>query len=573
MSVTIPLLTTIPSSTAMNESEYNTAWNTLLSELDPYANAANALAAGVEANAADAEAAVAELASAEWVSGSFAKGDVRWSPADYLNYRCKNAGSRTIDPAADPTNWALQTKTGAGGSDTTSSAVDITLTSTSGRLQIIAMTAAEKKVIQPAANTLQIGAPIFVYKNTGTYRFSVHKNGGGFLCYVNPGQVVMTHCSDISSGAGVWSVSGQDVGNIYGGNTAEVINAADSRYLAVAMLTSTKAVCAFVNNSTTYLEAVVLNYGSASGVAVTVNGEASKNVSIAAQTSSQVTVVYQTTAGVTKGYVLDISGSSFTPGAVKQIDGTTGGAGTALTALSATQLLCVYQNSSGGAPRERVLDISASAITESAQVTADATTANADHLYVGKVSSSKSLVAFRSTAASTVWLRLQSITGSVPAPTGSAVNVTLPGGIANSQFGVAILSADRAAVVQVTDRTYGDILITVVDISGLSPVILSHKLIHVGLYTGGAHISACKIDSNTIYASWLGGESLGIDAIKITVCGDDLISVSEVAPKLFSSVSSAAGYLSCASLDATHVMHVCRNSSTYLSAKTIELAA
>ncbi len=569
MSVTIPLLTTIPSSSTMNESEYNASWNTLLSELDPYASAANALAAGVEANAADAEAAVAALASAKWVSGSFVEGDVRWSPTNYLNYRCKNTGSRTIDPAADPTNWALLTKTGAGGSDTASSAVDITLTSTSGRLQVISMTAPGKKVTQPAANTLQTGAPVFVYKNTGTYRFSVHKNGGGFLCYVNPGQVVSTHCSDISSGAGVWHISGQNVDQIYGGNDAEVLTAVGAGYAAVAMLTATKAVCAYRNISTTRLEVVVLNFGSASGSSVEVNAEASVDISIDAQTSNQATVVYKTSTGVTKGYVIDISGSTPTPGAVRTIDSGTGGNGTSIAALSSTQLLCLYQGSASGTPRERILDISASTIAESSEVAADSTAAFGTYLSVKKVSASKALVCFKNSATKTPLMRLQTITGSVPAPSGSVITVAPPGTPPSTYLGLAVVSSGRAVLIQGVERTYADMLISLIDISGSSPVLLANKMLSPGTFAD-ANFDATRLGTSSVYLTWQETTAFGVRGLVITISEDDRIIEGVVSDKLEPGVSNR---LACAAMDATHVMQVCGNADTYLSAKTLEIAA
>jgi len=85
----------------------------------PFGQELNALAAWERVTAAnvfsDATSAASSAASAMaangaanvWVSGTYAAGDVRWSPIDYKSYRCKNAGSRTIDPSLDPTNWAL----------------------------------------------------------------------------------------------------------------------------------------------------------------------------------------------------------------------------------------------------------------------------------------------------------------------------------------------------------------------------------------------------------------------------------------------------------------------------------
>ena len=412
-----------------------------------------------------------------------------------------------------------------------------------------------------------------MYKNTGTYRFAVHKNGGGFLCYVNPSQVVAVHCSDISTGAGVWHVSGNDIDQIYGGNTAEVLNAVNSTYLAVAMLSSTKAICAFKNNSTTYLNAVILNYRSSSGAPSAINAEASFDISIAAQTNAQATVVYKTSSGVTKGYVLDISGNTIVPGSVATIDATAGGSGTAIDALSATQLLCLYQNASAGTPRERVLDISASAITPSAEVVADATTSASVYYKVKKISSSKALVAFRDSSNNVLKIRLQTITGSVPAPAGSVTTMGPPGTSYGSMFGLVILSATRALLAHAVDRTYADIMISLFDISGASsPVLLRNKLLRVGLVSS-ADIYAAKLDANTVYATWTGGGSVGVDAMTVKITSDDQIIVGAVADKLEPSVTASSGYLSCDALDGTHVMQVCRNSATYLSAKTIEVAS
>lgn len=572
MVMTVDTITADPDSSVPEtfNAQADLAWAQLRERI-PQMNAQTEYVAGL---AAGVEAAAESVSVAKWVSGSYTEGNVAWSPTDFLNYRCKNTGSRTIDPALDPTNWQLLTKTNPGGSDATSSAVDIALTSASGRLQIISMTASSKKVTMPSASTLNKGAPVFVFQNAGQYRFAVHKYGGAFLCYVNPGQVVALHCSDISSGAGVWQVSGEAIDQTYSGNSAEVINAVDSRYISVAMLSSTKAICCFRNNSTTYLNAVIVNYGSASGTPAAVNAEASLDISVAAQASNQATVVYKTSTGATKGYVLDISGNTIMPGTVATIDATTGGSGTAIAALSSTQLLCVYQGSAASTPKERILDISGSAITPSAEVATDgATNCAATYLRVGKISSSKALVCFRNDTGKKIQARLQSVTVSTPAPTGTLLDfAAMPGTSPSLLFGLVILSTTRALVVTGIDRTYGDVMIFLLDISGTTPSILRNKTIRVGA-SGSLDITATKIDANTAYASWTGGGSLGIDGITVRATNDDNIIVSTVADKLEASVAVSNGYLDVTALDGTHILQVCRNSSSYLSAKVLELAA
>jgi hypothetical protein len=76
---------------------------------------------------------------------------------------------------------------GFSGATTTSSAVDITLTSASTQVQSVEMTASDKSVILPDATTLTTkGFPIFVIANTGFYPFSVKNNGGYILTTIQP---------------------------------------------------------------------------------------------------------------------------------------------------------------------------------------------------------------------------------------------------------------------------------------------------------------------------------------------------------------------------------------------------
>lgn len=566
-----PLREPLPDSFTQTKDEFNDAFNRFFEDLPAFGAQISSVGVEVSDMGANALAAVAELANAAWVSGAtYAIGDVSWSLIDHLSYRRKTAGAGTTDPSNDPTNWALQTATSTGGSDTTSSAVDITLTSTSGRLQVITMTASSKKVTLPAATGLRKGAPVYVIENAGLYRFALHKNGGAFICYVKPGQVVALGCSDNSTSAGVWQVSGQNIESVFDGNDPVVLNGVDSRSIAAAMLTATKAVCAYVNNATGRVNVVVVNFGSASGSPTEINAEASKDVCIAAQTSSQVTVVYKTSSGATKGYVVDISGNTATPGAVATIDASATSNGTALAALSSTQLLCAYHDAGA---KERVLDIASSAITPSGEVTADATAADgtAAGTRAEKITASKAIYCFRANSKA-IQARLQSISGSTPAPTGSVLQITAPGTITSLDYGVVVVSTTRAIIAQPLDRIYGDLMVTLLDISGLSPVILRNKIFDVGLIAS-ANISAVKLGANDVYVSWTGAASSGVDAMPIKITSDDQLILGQVAERLEPNVTAAAGYMACAALDSTHIMQLSRNASTFLSAKVVEIAA
>lgn len=565
-----------PNLMEMSSEEFELSTATFVAEIPPFGKSLNQFGQEMQQIGADAEAAVEALASAVWVSGtSYTTGQVRYDPVDFFNYRRKTNGAGTTPPRNDPTNWALLTKTTNGGSDTVSSAVDITLTSTGGRLQVITMTAANKKVKLPNATQLEKGAPVRVIRNSGQYRFPVTDNAGAFLCNIQPGQVVAFGCSDTSTAAGVWAISGDALNKLYDGNAPEVINNVDSRYIAVVMITPTKAVCAYKNNTSGFLEVVVLNFGSDSGDPVQITSEAVRNISIAAQSSSQVTVVYQQTANSNvKGYVIDISGNTPTPGAVASIHTAAAGTpeGTGLTALSATQLLCTYCAGSVQV-QERILDITGNAISGiSNAVNADSTSTGYIYQYPRKITASKALVAFVGTSGQVV-MRLQSITGSIPAPTGTVLTITPPGVGVESAFGVIILSSLRAAIVKPIDRDYGGLAIYLVDISGVTPIFLTGKQIQLDLAVANTHAYATKIDANRIYVTWAGGFSGGVDALEITITNDDKIIIGEVSPRQEQGITSTSGYLACDALDAAHVMQVVRNSSGFLSAKTIEIGS
>ena len=572
----VPLFSTpLPDPLQQTSEEFESSTTTMVSELNPRFAAANTQAAEVNAMALNAESAVAELANTVWVSGTtYAAGNVRYSPVDFYVYRRKTAGAGTTDPSLDTTNWALQTKTSAGGSDTTSSAVDITLTATSGRLQIVAMTAPNKNVYTPAATTLSKGAHVFVIKNAGLYRFAVRKNGGVFLTYINPGQVIAFGCSDISTSAGVWAVSGDALSNIYDGNSAEVLNAVGSRFIAVAMLSATKAICAYKNDTSTFLEAVILNFGSASGTPLAITSEAVRNISIAAQTSSQATVVYQQTANSNiKGYVLDVSGSTITPGTVAAIQTTagTGAEGTALCALTSTKLLLVYLVSGATTLQERILDISGSAITAGTAATADSTTVISLYMGIKRVSDTKALAASMASSGQ-IQLRLQAISGSTPSATGSVLSLAAIGTTPQVAFGLCVLSDTRAIVIRSIDRLYGDIAVYIIDISSTTPVLVTIKQLSVGLTGVSAHISAAKLDSNRVHVTFAGAFSLGADGLTLTITSDDRVVVGQINERLEPTITSSFGFLACDALDSSHVMQVCRNASTFLSAKTLEIS-
>ena len=65
----------------------------------------------------------------------------------------------------------------------------------------------------------------------------------------------------------------------------------------------------------------------------------------------------------------------------------------------------------------------------------------------------------------------------------------------------------------------------------------------------------------------------GVQTCALPISSDDKIVVLPVADQIEPSVSASPGYLAADALDSTHVVQLCRNASTYLSAKVVEIAA
>lgn len=87
--------------------------NTVAGEVNT--NATNAATSETNA-AASAAAAAASSGATIWVSGTtYAIGDVRFSPINFISYRRTTTGGGTTDPSLDTTNWASLSATASAG--------------------------------------------------------------------------------------------------------------------------------------------------------------------------------------------------------------------------------------------------------------------------------------------------------------------------------------------------------------------------------------------------------------------------------------------------------------------------
>jgi hypothetical protein len=114
---TITALTAVPSAPATYSADYdafNAAIVTMASEMNTLADYRAIHDPIVEIDGLAAASIAAQSGEpAIWVTGTtYARGDVRWSPTNYLDYVRLTAGAGSTDPATDSTNWQLVTGTG-----------------------------------------------------------------------------------------------------------------------------------------------------------------------------------------------------------------------------------------------------------------------------------------------------------------------------------------------------------------------------------------------------------------------------------------------------------------------------
>lgn len=460
---TIPEFNKLPNTQTMTEAEYNDAWNTTHSQLNPWGAAANALGAEVEQNAANAAAAVEGLANAVWVSGSpYTVGQVRYSPIDLLNYRRKTNGAGTIDPSIDTTNWALLTKTSNGGAEQQSSATDITLTSNSLRVQSITMTAALKHVILPAPGTLQTGL-VFVVKNSGNYRFGIRNNAGKLIARVDVGAVVVLSLVDTVTDKWAAMSNSQSTATAVAG-LMEVVNAATSSVFRVTRLSDTTALAAYWNGSNAKLVHLTdeLDGTVTAGTPVTVTGTSSNSFDIVALSATEAVFVHRV-GTATQSIVITVSGTvPSIGGSPGTIDASSSVTSMKLIKVSATRAHVVYVVSVN--IYARVIDIGGGITSPGSQ--SGSKSATAGEISKCAISETQVMVTFKASSG-TIKTIIYNISGTTTTPATEFTTAT----VTTVNYHVTLLINATTGVVIYDSSSTGadkDLTISLFDIAGSS---------------------------------------------------------------------------------------------------------
>ena len=444
-----------------------------------------------------------------------------------------------------------------GGSTTTTSAVDVTLTATSTRLQVVNMTASGMSVILPDATTLSLGGALFVIAATG-YPLTIKDGAGTVLQAVGSGQKVMLFLSDTSTAAGVWAAGVFPYyGNQIAPTTSNILTSVACSQTCVTALSSTVAVVVS-SEGTPVLGARVLSIQG--GVVVVGPGT---NFSVAAYpntpmltalSATKALCVYTEAAIALQAVVLDVSGMTVIPGSPQAVAASAHYAGD-LVMLTSTKALCTFSPASGTA-KAVVLDVSGTTITPGSITPFGS--AIGTSVRSCALSPSKALcVYYDQTNALNKGIVLD-ISGSSVIP---GLPITLAG-ISNQAYAVAALSATQAMLVYGTVTTLNPGA-KILDVSGTtitpgastnlssmacavySVTTLSPTRVLMQTYTNAAVYGRYAQVIDVIGTSVLGGQPLQVTPLT----GSDVTVSALSATKAITVYPGASSYLNANILD------------------------
>ena len=267
-------------------------------------------------------------------------------------------------------NIAIDTN---GGATETSSAVSITLTSASTRLQAVTMTTADKAVTLPDATTLSTGGALFVIKNTGSLRFTVRNSISGLLAVLDIGQIAVFYLSNNTTSAGVWAIGNESVGSFlsaFNVGATTTINSVSTLYPSITTLSSTQLLVVYKDTTTNNLQACVLTVSGLTisiGTVLTVDsGTNTYEMVVTAMSATQAIVVYNANSGFVRACTLNVSGTTITAGTILSI--TANPINMSIAMLTITQAIFAHRDVSTGYGYAYTLNVSGTTLTAGAQL-------------------------------------------------------------------------------------------------------------------------------------------------------------------------------------------------------------
>jgi hypothetical protein len=174
------------------------------------------------------------------------------------------------------------------------------------------MTALGKSVTLPDATTVTVGSPKFYLNNaSGAYPVGIRNTSGTLLMAIAAGGTAFVSCQDVSTAAGVWNITGDNLepGLITIDNTFSSTYTS-TRLLPFVAFDSNKSLH-FLELSSGFAAVAVDNTTGAVGTPVTVSATASMAPrSVFLITSTTAIVFYSNTSGTLIGAVISLSSAT-----------------------------------------------------------------------------------------------------------------------------------------------------------------------------------------------------------------------------------------------------------------------
>lgn len=533
-----------------------------------YANAVEAAASAVTCNSVTTIAAAAANYKGLWSALTGAL-NMPASVSHNGNYWALNANLADVTAATPGVSASWQAlNIGAGGSAEVSSAVSITLTAASYRVQAVAMTAADKFVTLPAATTLATGGEIFVIKNTGAIAFCVRDSAGTLLGAVDPGQLVFLYLVNAATAAGVWAVGNSSANalaqTIYQA-TALTVNAASSTAVVVTPMSATQAIACW-SGASGYINTCTLNISGnvvTAGAVLVVNAVSSRFTSVAAVSATQAVLIYAGTGDYLNCCTLNVSGTTLTNGTVLIVNAVASVYG-AVAAMSATQAIVTYSGTTSYT-QACTLNISGTTLTAGAVLSVNAI--NSSYQAITPLSATKALIAYSSSSAF-----LQVCTLDVSGTTLTAGTVLTLNGTDSRFPSLAAISSTQAVIAYTGPTAMFPLNVRALNVSGTT-VTASAICVQTVTPVQSVFSSLKKISANKL-ALLNSVDALGSGATygaRAQILGLTDGQVSAGPPV---SVKSAAGsYGALAVMTDTKALAVYTESSGYVQARILEIGA
>lgn len=425
----------------------------------------------------------------------------------------------------------------AGGSTTTSSAVDITLTSSSTKIQNITMTAADKSVILPNATTITtLGANIFILVNNGSYPYAVKVSGGNAICTVPVAGSVMLHLTDNTTAAGKWAgttnsftpgystANGITIGASYGNsgtfaitqsypattitssqlnssvfidrNSANSLNASNPPVGMARNISATSALVVYQVSTTTYAVVVTLSGGTLSvGTPVAVlTATTPTQVSAVVLSSTAAFVFVDRSAAQSLTIPLVLSGASITVGTSTAYSGSSS---TFLSSVAMSSTLALVYNYDAAGYLRTFTHNGSSAPTLGTASTSISQTSSGG---LCKLTSTTALIAYND-GTDTIASNVVTVSGTSAPTFGTKLTTTAIAGNGNYQLNCYAYSATEAIIKYNATERGGGYTVT---ISGTTQTLQSYfdgpGVSYASGYINGVLIGS-SIDTSVYYGN------------------------------------------------------------------------